>query len=547
MQLTPENPYGEQRPETVPDDHAGRKKALDVDGELPDWMCDSIVKAMIATFADGPHPMIFGGSDFQTQIDEGLLTQVVKTVTGHGLDQPFDDLLQGIAPTPDFPVPHGFPMPWQIQTMYRLMISYYKFSFEGSWELQKPRKPDFVILPPASDVENLFQPPDFSGVDSSDPIVDVCEALVALVEWALKELGAAAKLAGDLVKMAASPGTYLLRLGLYELAMMVWDVITKTHEVLAHTGFMAPHGLVTYDDGELRLPDEIDLPLITLGSTADAAFQQALADAIDPLGNLDKDPSVFDGGHSVTDPRYPYYPVLRYTQENPGLSFEPWEFRRPWAYPTTSLMRTQGVDLPWPTPTERYDPSLPAIAGEDPPPAGYPGLRPGPYPAGTRPDQVFFRTGASVDPQVRRQYEVAQTPRATDALNASYLLTEREPTSPLGDPVPFSAYLIGRLANPTGYDTQFNLDSDRAYAYLTWDWIRGDSVAHTDTGFPFDKPQVAPQGEMQEGSTTTSEWDATGSSQLELHYVDPPTAPLLGPSPRGRQRRQPARQPEAPR
>ena len=47
--------------------------------------------------------------------------------------------------------------------------------------------------------------------------------------------------------------------------------------------------------------------------------------------------------------------------------------------------------------------------------------------------------------------------------------------SPLGDPVPFSAYLIAQLANDTGYSTQFNLDTDRAYAYLTWDWIRGDA------------------------------------------------------------------------
>ena len=42
--------------------------------------------------------------------------------------------------------------------------------------------------------------------------------------------------------------------------------------------------------------------------------------------------------------------------------------------------------------------------------------------------------------------------------------------------MPFSAYLIGRLVNPTGYPTQFNLDADRAYAYLTWDWNRGDGV-----------------------------------------------------------------------
>jgi hypothetical protein len=548
VQMTPEDPHGAQRPATVPDDHAGRKKALDVDGELPDWMCDSIVKAMIATFADTDHPQIYGGSDFQSQIDEGLLTQVFQTITGHGLDQPFADLLQGIAPTPnDFTVPHGFPMPWQIQTMYRLMISYYKFSFEGSWELQKPKKPDFIIVPPASDIENLFQPPDFSGVDSDNPAVDICEALIALIEWAIKELGAAAKLAGDLIKMAASPGTYLLRLGLYELSMMVWDVITKTHEVLAHTGFMAPHGEVVYDDGELRLPNEIDLPLITLGSTTDAAFQQALADAFDPMANLDKDPSVFAQGHSVTDPRYPYYPVLRYHQDNPGLSFESWEFRRPWAYPDMSQMEVGGQILQWPTPTEQYDPSLPPTdPPTTPPPAGYPGLRPGPYPAGTRPDQVFFRTDAPVDRQARGNYEKAQRPADTDELNAIHLQTSDRPLSPLGDPVPFSAYLIGRLANPTEYDTQFNLDSDRAFAYLTWDWIRGDVTALTETNetkFKFQKPNVAPQAEMQEPPGKKSEWNATGADKLQLHYVDAPTIPK--PAPPGRGRRRPGQGPGA--
>ena len=523
VQLTPENPYGDQRPAVVPDDYAGRKKALDVDGELPDWMCDSIVKAMIATFADMPlHPMIFGGSDFQSTIDQGLLTQIVMTVTGHGLDQPFHDLLEGIAPTPDFAVPHGFPMPWQIQTMYRIMISYYKFSFEGSWELQKPKKPDFIIVPPASDIENLFQPPDFSGVDSSNPLVDVCEALIALVEWAAKELGAAVQLAGDLIKMAASPGTYLLRLGLYELAMMVWDVITKTHEVLAHTGFMSPHGQVDYDDGELRLPNEIDLPLITLGETADSAFQQALASAFDPMGNLDKDPSVFANGHSVTDPRYPYYPVLRYLEHPPHEKYEAWEFRRPWAYPDMSRIQVSGIDLQWPTPTETYDASKPApVPAGDPPPAGYPGLRPGPYPAGTRPDDVFFRTNAPVDPRVRALYEKAQRPSATDELNDAHLVTGRLPVSPLGDPVPFSAYLIGRLTNPTGYDTQFNLDSDRAFAYLTWDWIRGDRQAVSDTNFPYDKPVVAPEG-------AAGDWTA-GADPLQLEYVDTPAPPAPPP------------------
>jgi hypothetical protein len=167
-------------------------------------------------------------------------------------------------------------------------------------DLYKPRRPDFVIMPPASDVEDLFEPPDFSGVDASDPVSDVCGALVALFEWAAKEPGAGLELAGDLVKMAASPGSHVLRLGLHELAMMVWDVITKTHEVLAHTGFMSPYGEIRYPDSdELRLPNEIGQPLIILGGTVDDGFRQALDDALDPLGNLDRDPDLFATGHSL--------------------------------------------------------------------------------------------------------------------------------------------------------------------------------------------------------------------------------------------------------
>ena len=134
--------------------------------------------------------------------------------------------------------------------------------------------------------------------------------------------------------MAASPASYLLRLGIYELAMMIWDVITKTHEILAHTGFVAPHSAQSYDDGELRLPNEIDLPLITLGQTVDDAFRAALAAAIDPLGNLDTDQGVIGTSHSVHDLKYPYYPVLRFHVND---KTEDWEYHRPWAYPDVSI------------------------------------------------------------------------------------------------------------------------------------------------------------------------------------------------------------------
>ena len=52
--------------------------------------------------------------------------------------------------------------------------------------------------------------------------------------------------------MPLQPSTYLLRLGLYQLAMMVWDVIAKTHDILVNTGFLAPQSEQRYDDDELR-------------------------------------------------------------------------------------------------------------------------------------------------------------------------------------------------------------------------------------------------------------------------------------------------------
>lgn len=536
VQLTPgdaEQPMGVQRPEPLPEDPAERKKALDVDGDMPGWMADSIILALIDTFIDHPHPQIFGGDGFQAKIDQGKLADVIFKVTGNGMTKPFSELLDGIAPAPGFKVPQGFPLPWQMQAIYKIMITFYKFSYSGTWELQKPRKPDFIITPPASDIENLLQPPDFSGIDGSNPALDVCTAIVALVEWAIKELEAAIKLATDLIKMLASPGSYLIRLGLYELSMMVWDVVMKTHEVLAHTGFFIPHGEQRYGDGELRLPDEIDLPLITLGGTVDSAFRAALEAAIDPLGNLDKDPSVIGVSHSVLDVNYPYYPVLRKHLNSDGTvqrPLEAWEFRRPWAYPSVSLLTTDGKNnITMATPTETYDPSKSDAKAAQ---GAYKPLRPGPYGIGARPD-VFFRLGAPIDTPTRLAYEHAQTPAETDRLNEAHL-TGRKVFSPLGDPIPFSAHLISRLTNDTGYSTQYNLDSDRAFAYLTWDWIRRDAsdgalthfnpnanaTATTELGFVYRKPVVAPQASL--------EWNL-GNTPLQLRYVD--AAPALPPVP----------------
>ncbi|HEY2751258.1 hypothetical protein [Phenylobacterium sp.] len=511
IQLTPDDPQGVQRPPgPFPDDDT-RQKALDVDGEMPDWMANSIVLAMMDCYQDPQeHPQIMLGDAFQQGLDSGVLTKAFKLVTGQGLDKPFDDLLKAIAPAPPFAVRKGFPLPWEVKTMYRIMYTFYRLIYNGTWELQKPKKPDFIIFPPASDVENLFQPPDLSGVDSSNPAIDVCEAIVALFEWVVKEIEAAVQLIGDLIRMILSPLTYPIRLALYELAMLVWDIITKTHEVLAHTGFFSPHPVSFYDDGELRLPNEIDIPLITLGGTVDSAFRQALADAFDPFGNLDTNQNVIGTGHSVKDPNHPYYPVLRWDTDG---STEDWEYKRPWAWPQFSpVQQPSGPDTLRITPTETYNPQKSFGEGPD---VAFKPLLPGPYPIGTQPD-VFFRTNAPVNEAVRQAYEKAQTPWETDLLNIEFLAQKDMRFSPLGDPIPFSCHLIGQLANDTGYSTQWNLDSDRAYAYLTWDWIRNGDVTDTAGGvlnLPFHPPLEPPEG--------MAGW-AQGTNPLLLQYKDPP-------------------------
>lgn len=507
VQTTPDEPRGQQRPSPLSDDPDERKEQLDVEAEMPEWLAEGIVKALIETFEDHPHPKIYKGDAFHDEIDQGLLTATIQRVTGHGLDRPFQELLDEIAPAPTFAVPKGFPLPWEVATAYKLLISVYKLNFNGSWELEKPRKPDFIILPPASDFTNLFQPPDFSGVSGDNLIEDACAVFVALVQWLVKEIAAAIELIGDIIKMLLSPFTYPARILLYELAMQIWDIAMKTHNVMTHTGILMPHAEQRYDDGELRLPNEIDLPLITLGATVDGAFQQALADAIDPLGHLDTNMDVVVS-HSVRDPNYPYYPTLQYHAD--GSEPTDWEYRRPWAYPASSKWESNGLNVEIPTPTETY---LPRATDNTGPNAAYKPMRPGPYPEGTTPDQVFFRTDEAVNEDGRTAYESAQTPWQTDRINEALIGKARKRTSPLGDPVPFSAYLIGRLANPTGYTTQFNLDADRAYAYLTWDWIRGEQIGTAGMNIKYSKPEVPPQGD--------EDWDQ-GNTPLQLKYVDAP-------------------------
>lgn len=502
------NPNGWPRP-AAPDD-----TSVDKDGELPDWLAEGIVRALIATYhgKGDPEPANLMGDGFYDNSLSDALTRAGAALTSAGitLAQPIEDLLKQVAPKPDFQIPAGYPLPWEVKLSYRFMITYYKKVFWGSFDLDKPRAPEVIIWPPASDWSNLASAPDLSGVNSSDPVEDICDAIAALIAWIAKEVEAVGQLVGDLIKALASPASYPLRLLLYQLAMLAWDITSATHDIMAHTGFMLPHGEQVYsDNGELKLSNEIDQGLINLGHSLDASFLQALTDAVDPFGNLDG--QVTGSLHNPRDRRYPFLPD-RGKQEAAtpnALGFDPNinEFRRPWAYPDLSRYSGPSQQL-YPTPTEVSDiPAECEQAGLTAAEQGavedavgqQAGTVSGPYPVGVTPDQVLFRTNRAVPVSERSAYEAASTPAVTDMLNVQLIGQDPEADhNPLGDPIQFSGYLMGQILSTATYDVDFNLDADRGFGYRCWDWIR-DARQPPQTALngrhqPYTVPQVEPEG-----------------------------------------------------
>ena len=81
-----------------------------------------------------------------------------------------------------------------------------------------------------------------------------------------------------------------------------------------------------------------------------------------------------------------------------------------------------------PTPTETYDPSK--CHNPSGPPGPFKPMRPGPYPEGTTPDQVFFRTTAEFSAEGRYEYENSQSPWQTDELNEQFIGKARVGSKP---------------------------------------------------------------------------------------------------------------------
>lgn len=283
----------------------------------------------------------------------------------------------------------------------------------------------------------------------------------------------------------------------YGVTLPVWKATENIRMVLVHLGYFMPQSQKLYPDGNHQRPNEIDEVLIKLRHTVDSAFQQAHASAADVLGNLDTDPALTDDGvRDVLGAPNPWLPVRTAPGTNPPVLSNALfgdnvvEYLRPWGFPEknneTSAYRA-GNFLETPL----------TVAG--------------PYPKNTMPDH-FLHTDGFISNHARTLYQDAGCSHDTDLYNQAFILHQGdrdfgqktfEGTNPLGDPVNFSAYLIGQLAcNKNFIKSSFNLDADRGYGYLCWDWTRnpkGDLRSQDGRKNVFIAPETWPEGSKNDG------------------------------------------------
>ena len=267
--------------------------------------------------------------------------------------------------------------------------------------------------------------------------------------------------------------------------------------VLVHLGYFMPQSQQLYPDGNLKFPNEIDEVLIKLGHTVDSAFQQAFASAADVLGNLDSDPNLTnDGTRQVLGAPNPWLPVRTAPGTKPPAinqainNDNTVEYLRPWGFP------------------EKNNETSKARAGNF---LETPLTVAGPYQVETMPDHLLQTTGL-ISNHARTLYQGAGCPNDTELYNQAFILHQGngrfgenayDGTNPLGDPVNFSAYLIGQLGcNRNFIKASFNLDADRGYGYKCWDWTRDPaSTARPadERGHVYVAPKTWPEGAQSDG------------------------------------------------
>ena len=403
-------------------DITGRHAVWDVDSDLPDELAQFLSDSLKAVFT----PAL-------SAPDTGMAAccpTIISTLDGR---VPLDT--------------NGFAEPEDISGAYWWLYKYVKWTTTDYYKIRRPNPPDVAIIP-------SFPSPPGSGDSDPGPGAgendsawdDLLDFLLALFAWAVYLAEIAIWPAAVIAGIIAGTITYPIREALYEaVELPLYNLWLAVHTYLAMTGYVMP------------MPGEINSGLNTLGvSIADnwMATIVALGDADGGLtpGTLSPDQS---GQPTAGFPRDVLLDPPNFISNifssifkvgAPPVNGElPSEFTRPWRFP---VLDNEG---------DAVNTELPQNAA-------------GPFVAGMNANALFGAMPGS--PVARTRLENAKN--ETETIRAAVALLMKG--LHLGDPQDYTAYVIATLTRDT-LDPEtvanFNLDADRGYGYLAWDWVRG--------------------------------------------------------------------------
>ena len=353
----------------------------------------------------------------------------------------------------------GRPTVAVMQDMFKLAFEYAKYSSSAL----TPRRP---MPPPVITDHDLPRPPGLPAdgmppdLANARPLT-ILDILLAIIAFAIYIIQLATWFATLPLAILNDLATWPLRELLYQLLVVpAWDLYMLCRLPLVMEGFLSPK------------PSEISMGLVQLGADEKGAIFQLRADLDapsgfaslvgmgEPSGLNPADRGAATGGFGL-DPAYPRGMV---SDRNP-----PWnnaaapdapsvysEFVAPWRYPDHNMA---GMRVGWEAPRTHV----------------------GPYVQGE--DVTVLMGGMPGTDAARRRFEDATTALETEAVAAELMPMVG---ANLGDPIDYGAYLMGQLTghwrtrrgttvyvpNDGGRLPDFNLDSDRGYAYQCWDYDR---------------------------------------------------------------------------
>jgi hypothetical protein len=431
--------------------------------------------------------------------------------------------------------PDGRPNDAALDEMWAIVYGYLEMSSKDGLSPYAPSPPPLINdhsfpEPPGGDYGVDDDPS--RGADVEDSDFNLLDLILALLAWAAYVVQVAVWIATVLPGLITDVATFPLRQVLYYAFIVpTWNLYILSRRTLVMTGFLMPNR------------QEIDLGLTTMGIKPGRA-DSFIADLDDPSGfaasaaTAVSEPSGrphafaqfgLDGGFprnivrddesAIGGPDLPGFLGLTGTLHyaNDTANLKPSEWLKPWNYP----IRTPGGQL---------------VAREDAP------AHVGPFVVGDTGTALLAANPGH--PGAWFAFEGARSPDETATACAVHLSQDRH----MGGPIDYGTYLVVRFeaarANVDSPVPDFNLDSDRGYAWHAWDWDRHARGPVGGGGrrrwecradippeavFAYAQPCTPPQffhadhdnpSAFVGGSPPESQWyDSTRS--LAAHYLEP--------------------------